>query len=149
MNPAIAMDNSFENLKEWKDARSVLKKGSSTGDKERGSDVKRWKPPALGELKINVDASFFAGVEAFSVGMAIRDHEVVFLKGKCITLSCLTTVVEVECLGLREALSWVMKYPGRKVMIETDSLLMVRALHGKSKILLEVGHVIDHYKMML
>lgn len=39
------------------------------------SEAIRWKPPEVGSIKLNVDASFFPGANSFSVGMVIRDHE--------------------------------------------------------------------------
>ena len=64
------------------------------------------------------------------------------------TLPRPATVFEAECIGVREALSWLMSYQDQPVIVETDSLLTFRALHGSSKNLLEVGHVVDQCKMM-
>lgn len=66
--------------------------------------------PLPGELKINVDASFVAGSETFTIGMVARDCKGLFIEGRCITLPCPTTVVEAECIGVREILSWAMKF---------------------------------------
>lgn len=72
MKPAIAMENSLKNFKEWKAARSIVHIRSD-GDKVRCKDSMRWKPPFPGELKINVGASNFAGTEAFTVRRVFRD----------------------------------------------------------------------------
>lgn len=76
-------------------------------------------------------------------------HKGVFLEGKCLSLPCPSSVVEAECIGVREALSWVMAQQGRRATIESDSLLTVNALNGRSVNLLEVGHIIDQCKMLL
>lgn len=148
MNPVIAMENTFRTIKEWRDAHRKGTVGSA-GIKARDSSVQKWHPPESGGLKLNVDASFFPGQESFSIGMVIRNQEGMFVGGKCICLPRPATVMEAECIGIREALSWIMEMPGSKVMIETDSLMAARAMNGKTEYLLEVGHVIDHCRMML
>lgn len=102
-----------------------------------------------GELKVHVDASYFLGAEAFTVGMVIRDHNGVFIEGKCISLPCPITVVEAESIRVSEALLWVMKASYRRIIVESDSLLTVRALHGKSVNVLEIGHVIENCMLKL
>lgn len=73
---------------------------------------RKWHPPETGGLKLNVDASFFAGAETFSVGMALRGQNGDFMGGRCIAFPRPVSVVEAECIGVREALSWVKEYPG-------------------------------------
>lgn len=147
-NPQIAMENSFRILRDWKAARQKDQAYTSTKPRIATGD-RRWKAPEEGVLKLNVDASFVAGECSFSVGMVLRDHEGVFLEGGSMTLPCPESVFEAECIGVREALSWLMSYQGRRVVVETDSLLTVRGLYEGSKNLLEVGHVIDHCKRLL
>lgn len=148
MNPAIAMENSLNYLKQWREARSAPKQRNKDV-RTRIKDVIKWKPPESGELKVNVDASFFAGEETFSVGLVLRDHEGTFVKGKCLTLPCPSTVFEAESIGVREALSWVIEFPDKKVVIETDSLLTARAVNESDENFLELDHIIEHCKMLL
>jgi hypothetical protein len=35
----------------------------------------RWKPPELGTIKINTDASFFDDAISEGTGMVVRDHQ--------------------------------------------------------------------------
>lgn len=42
----------------------------------------KWKPPEVGHLKINVDASLSQETESFALGMVIRDDKGGFIKGK-------------------------------------------------------------------
>lgn len=51
--------------------------------------------------------------------------------------------VEAESMGVREALSWVKIRGDGRVVIETDSLLTVHAIYGRTENLLEPGHVIE------
>ena len=94
-------------------------------------------------LKLNVDASYYACAKAFNIGMVVRDHAGTFIEGRCMALMYSGTRVEVECMRVREALSWVKSISDERVIIETDSLLVVHALYGKSENLLALGHVIE------
>ena len=58
-------------------------------------------------------------------------------------------VLEAEALGIREALSWVKNMEARTVTVESDSFVAVNAINGQNKFLLEVGHIIDHCRLML
>lgn len=63
----------------------------------------RWAAPEVGWLKLNVDASVFAGVSSFTVGMVLRDDLGTFIQGKNIRMGGEVSVVEVEALGILEA----------------------------------------------
>lgn len=67
----------------------------------------------------------------FSVGMVLRDHCGMFLEGRTVSLTQAADVLEAEALGIREALSWVKNMEGRKVMVESDSLLAVSAINRR------------------
>lgn len=70
-------------------------------------------------------------------------------EAKVIALSCPVTVLEAETIGVREALSWVIQRGDDSVIVETNSLLTVRALQSNKSYMLEVGHMIEHYKWLL
>lgn len=113
------------------------------------SNLKKWQPPRPGALKLNVDASFFPGQASFSIGTVLRNQEGVFVAGKCMSMPRPATVLEVESIGVREALSWLMEVAYRSVTVETDSLLVVRALKSGSVNLLEVESVFKHCRLLL
>lgn len=127
MNPLVVMEYSFRYLKEWKSAG----KKSQLLDKQDKADVnvdKKWRPPDIGTWKLNVDASFVQDAECFIIGMIIRDHAGVFVEGRSMTLPHPGSVFEAECIGVKEALSWLTDHQSRKVIVETDSLLIAKAL---------------------
>ena len=74
VNPAIAMEHSFNIVRDWRTASQKTQLHSSRKEVAVAED-RRWKPPAVGTLKLNVDASFDPGGSTFSVGMVIRDSE--------------------------------------------------------------------------
>lgn len=56
---------------------------------------------------------------------------------------------EAECIGLKEALSWVLNGEERRAIVESDSLLTIDAITGQRENILEVRHIIDQCKSML
>lgn len=93
--------------------------------------------------------SVFSGATVFSVGTVIRDHTGSFLKSKNLAHPSPSSVFEAECIGMREALSWVMNRGERNVIVETDSILTISTIHGKNENMLEVVHTNDQHKVML
>lgn len=84
------------------------------------------KPPEVGCFKLKVDVAVVPTVTSFAVGMVLRDHNGVYQRGKLIIYDREVTVLEDEYVGIEEALSWIMS---RKVLIESDSLLVVQAIN--------------------
>lgn len=135
---AVAMNNSFGHVEEWKIERVRIKNNTLNTRQRDKSLVLKWKPPDPGILKVDVDASFRIASENFLVGMVLRDHEGKFLTGRCMCLESTTTVLEAEAIAVREALSWIKakQLGDQKVELETDSMLVV---HGINKVTELVG----------
>lgn len=68
-------------------------------------DIHRWKPPEMGCVKLNVDASVFAGCEYFSFGIVLRACYEKFLEAKTLRLPKIDSIIEAETMGVCEALS--------------------------------------------
>ncbi|XP_074377163.1 uncharacterized protein LOC141718682 [Apium graveolens] len=145
----LAMEMSFRYVVEWRKARKVSKRQTTRTETETAKISKKWCPPPQDYLKLNVDASFFPQADAFSVGMVIRSHNGDFVGAKVTTLPRPSTVLEAESIGIREALTSVLQRGERKLIVESDSLLSIQAVHHKKNYLLEVGHVIEDCKMFL
>ena len=146
---SIVTESCFRWVNEWREARSQVKDNRSQTQLAVDGNSRKWNPPDHGMLKINVDASWFEGADTCSVGMVLRDHEGNFIEGRNMTLPQTSTVFEAESIGVKEALSWVSSRGERKVIVETDSKLTADAINGHRECLLEVGHVIDHCKIIL
>lgn len=82
---SFAMDSSFRMLSEWTQAR---KKHESSTEANVGvtpasrTTISRWKLPAAGVFKVNVDASVYPGTNTFDVGMVLRDSTGTFMEAK-------------------------------------------------------------------
>ena len=64
-----------------------------------------WKPPDAGCFKLNVDASFHAGANTFSVGLVLRNHEGMFIIGKTVCCEGASSPLEAEATTIFEGLS--------------------------------------------
>lgn len=123
---SFSIDNSFQVSSEWLQARNkpgTVKEYSRNARTSNRKANARWQPPDVGTFKINVDASIFAGVKHFAVGMVIRNHEGEFMVARNIRLAGEIAVWEAEAVGVREALSWIkeMNRQGDSITIESDS----------------------------
>ena len=103
----------------------------------------------MGCVKVNVDASVFAGAEFFSIGMVLRDCEGQFLEAKTIRLPGITSVMEAETMGVSEALSWLESKDLMHAIVETDSLNTIQALKKQCINRLEVGHIVQDCRAKL
>lgn len=138
------MDNSFRIYKEWiavkeQQAPTTNQPANITAPPVRL--VAKWQPPAMGNFKINVDASVFPEAQHYSVGMVLRNHEGMFLGSRTCCFAGKVSVMEAEAMGILEALSWIKdkRMQHERVMVESDSQLTVKAIQSPASNLLEVG----------
>lgn len=138
----FAMEESCKSIASWREARKA-NTASSVGGREKL--INRWIPPEAGAVKINVDASVRDGADTFSVGMVLRGPEGDFIAGKTINMQAPGSVFEAEAIGVREALSWVkdQQLQNKRVFIESDSQLTVRAIQNGNMNYLEAGVVME------
>lgn len=92
------------------------------------STLSSGKCPEEGHYKLNIDASVFSGTNSFSIGMILRDHNGMFLRGKMARFSGRVLAFEAEVVGILEAPSWIYTAPSQRVTVETDSLMVVNTL---------------------
>lgn len=108
-----------------------------------------WRAPAVGDLKINVDASIYDGSSKFSVGMILRDHTGSFCRARNLCREGLITVFEAETWGVLEAIKWALQLGISKVQIESDSLITVQAIKTGARNYLEVGVMLHEARELL
>lgn len=140
---------SSKQIVEWREAQ---KRKNSTSSQQQSNTLKhanRWVAPDIGTLKINVDASVFEGADSFSVGMVIRNHQGLFIKGKTMRLPGKVTVLEAELVGVLEALLWSAAFQEQTAVIESDSLLSVQAINKDKQNQLEIGDLVAQCRSIL
>ncbi|XP_062091061.1 uncharacterized protein LOC133797237 [Humulus lupulus] len=108
-----------------------------------------WRKPAVGHLKINVDASIFRESSSFCFAGLARDHEGGLIEAffRCRMGDVLPEVA--EAMGVREALSWLKQRSWTHVIIEIDSLLVVQAIRSSISMVSYFGNIVDECKSLL
>jgi len=91
-----------------------------------------WEKPPHSSIKCNVDASLLNGNSMMCYGLCLRDSSDNLIFGKSDFKLLLTTVLEVEAIGLLEALQMVISKDLCNVAFETDSKLLVDLLGNTS-----------------
>ncbi|XP_074357898.1 uncharacterized protein LOC141697415 [Apium graveolens] len=148
MTPAATMSWSGKQILEW---QTINKKSlvAGNGGNDKQVDDRKWKPPDAGYSKINIDASVYEGQHSFAVGMVLRDGQGKYIAGKVMRCEGQVSVLEAEVSGIVEALLWAVENTEGLVIVESDSLLGVRALNQGLENLLEIGDLINQGVNML
>lgn len=91
-----------------------------------------WKPPSLGFIKINVDATVFRSSDQFSVGLVGRDHvgAVLFAEGRIMQGAFSSKTAEL--FALREGLSMAIRMGWENVVVESDSVQAIKEVSDPS-----------------
>lgn len=72
---SLAIEWSSKYISEWKFVVQKYNKPKVSESVSSGtSGESRWKTPVDGQIKLNVDASAFEGVNSYSIGMVLRDN---------------------------------------------------------------------------
>jgi ribonuclease HI len=97
-----------------------------TGSKSQQVEPARWRPPAPGWIKCNVDGAFYPQLEnAGATGAVLRDHNGGLLQGKAVWREHITDAMTMEVLALKEGLLLARQRGALKVCAETDCLEVV------------------------
>lgn len=67
----------------------------------------KWNSPPRDWLELNVDAALFELQQRTSFGAILRDHEGHIVDLFAWSIAGLLTLDEAECMGIREALTWL------------------------------------------
>ncbi|KAL9679475.1 hypothetical protein QQ045_017337 [Rhodiola kirilowii] len=101
-------------------------------EKEEDCHAEEWRPPAEGEIKINIDGSWEASMKEAGLGIVARDHQGTFLWCWAVHWKEATCSSEVEgqalLLGMRLASSMDIKV----AIFETDSLKVFRVVYSRT-----------------
>ncbi|KAM6584020.1 hypothetical protein CsatB_011022 [Cannabis sativa] len=118
----------------------------SFGNSDDGAEL--WTPPAINNLKINVDAALFPNDNSYGYGLVVRDNTGKFLEAKTSHFSGSYPAEVIEALGIKEALSWIKGKNWENVVLESDSLLSVQAIRSNQKMSSTFGIVIEDCRLL-
>ncbi|XP_024630414.1 uncharacterized protein [Medicago truncatula] len=92
----------------------------------------RWQIPEYGRLMCNVDASFHRASDKTGIGCCVRNNAGIFVSALTSWTRPELSPHEGETLGLWQAMSWAFSSGFQNVIFETDSKMLVDAVHSDS-----------------
>jgi hypothetical protein len=101
-----------------------------TGRSSPNSDAK-WCKPEPRQVKINVDASFYADLHAGSIGAIARDYQGSFIAAKAVYLPHVASLAMAEAIAMREGLSLATSLGCNNIIAESDSMETIQACMGE------------------
>ncbi|XP_062028495.1 uncharacterized protein LOC133744394 [Rosa rugosa] len=103
--------------------------------------TKIWKPASA--LKLNVDGAYLEHRIKGGVGGILRDSMGHFTSAYLKPVNYVSSAFHVELLAIREGIDLVQKFKLQQVVIETDCLLAVNAIHSSAPNLSSLGSLIN------
>ncbi|MBA0765571.1 hypothetical protein Gotri_014740 [Gossypium trilobum] len=104
-------------------------------------ELKRWKPPKPPSLKISFDAALQSYTKKSCMGIVGRNSERTVLGLRMIINNHVPTPLATEALACLQVIQMGLDMGFRDVVIERDSLTIVKKLHAQN----EDGSVISAY----
>ncbi|KAM6542489.1 hypothetical protein CsatB_006936 [Cannabis sativa] len=109
----------------------------------------RWKKPNANMVKINVDGAIFQEQNKFGYGCVARDSNGSLLETISETRLGVVKPEIAETIGIKEALSWIERKQWPSVVIETDALMVVQAIHSSILMPSQFGLLVDDCRVLL
>ncbi|KAK6148628.1 hypothetical protein DH2020_019540 [Rehmannia glutinosa] len=109
----------------------------------------KWQKPEFPYLKCNVDASICSLSKATGFGMVIRNDAGEFLAARTLSVQGQYQIKEVEAIGLKEALSWIIGLGMNNVIFETDAKVVVDGVVVSVSGELEFDAILDECRQLL
>jgi ribonuclease HI len=92
------------------------------------SEPSRWTAPAVGVLKVNVDAGWDVGSRKAGIGIVVRDHTGHPIISEWKPVTCCTSAEDAESLACLEGLKHLIGLQCHEGILESDCLRPVQAL---------------------
>lgn len=116
-------------------------------------NISNWKPPINGVVKFNVDGSYNEDTNLFGTGIVLRNHTGARFGIKGSNGDGALNPEEVECIAVREALSWAKDMKLSRIQIEADVKLVVDTINGNilliqwenKNVIKEIKHLISSF----
>ena len=111
--------------------------------------AQKWKPPQLRLVKINYDGARFTAENRVGIGVVIHDSEGMVLGSLSKQISQAYSPLEIEAMVVTTAMQFVLDLGFQHAILETDSLVLVKALRDDIEFLSAVGLVLDEIRIMV
>jgi ribonuclease HI len=97
----------------------------------RGALDSNWERPQPRQVKVNVDASFYADTCMGAVGAVLRDYQGQLIAASCKFLPQVASASMAEALAMKEGLSLATSKGCTEVIAEADSLETIQFCTGQ------------------
>lgn len=84
----------------------------------------------MSTTKVNTDAAMFSNGSSFVTSRVAGDEKGSFIAAGVKIFSGVPNPEMAEAVGVREALSWMKFFRMGAAMVESDSLIIVKAIHS-------------------
>ena len=109
----------------------------------------KWKPPQHGLVKINCDRARFTTENRAGIGVVIHDNEGMVLGSLSKQIPQAYNPLEIEAMAIATIVQFALDLGFQHAILETDSLVLVKALHDDIEFLLAVGLVLNEIRSMV
>ena len=106
---------------------------SSLHHPSRAQSQSNWRPPPVGKLKYNMDATFDKDKRTGAVITIIRDHQGRLITGKALKVHTSSSLV-AEVLAIQEGIILAQSYYCDSNLLESNCLVVVEACRNKISI---------------
>ncbi|XP_060965674.1 uncharacterized protein LOC133034579 [Cannabis sativa] len=135
------------NLNQWKCAQQ--RRMEPLTHVAHGVEDERWTKPDINTIKVNVDGAIFQASNSHGFGFIARDCDGIMIEARTsITLGSASPEV-AEVIGIKEVLSWLKTKTWPSVIVETDCLVAVQAIHSSVCLPSYFGFLVSDCKNLL
>ncbi|KAL0001329.1 hypothetical protein SO802_015110 [Lithocarpus litseifolius] len=111
-------------------------------------EVVKWSPPAEGLYKVNFDGAVFEDQACAGLGVVIRDSAGLVIGALSQKIRLPSSVVMVEDLAARRAVMFAKEISVFRVVVEGDSLQVIKAVNNSKLSMSSYGHIIDETRLL-
>lgn len=94
--------------------------------------AEQWCLPLSNSFKVNSDTTIFKESNCYSFAFVVRDHEGRLVEARSTCLRGSPSLDLAKVFGIREALSWIKYKDHCNIIVESDCLQTVQAIHTLS-----------------
>ncbi|KAL8131281.1 hypothetical protein AgCh_007272 [Apium graveolens] len=146
LNVVIAKATQF--LLQWNLAQKI-KQPSRYHNFIEGDGKEFWVAPQSEYMKISADAATFLEYNASGLAFVVRDDHGELLQAHTKLLPGLVSAAMAEAVVIKEVISWIKRTGCSKVVVESDSLIVVQAIRSKTPMVSPLGQVVQSCRDML
>ncbi|XP_030969974.1 uncharacterized protein LOC115990267 [Quercus lobata] len=115
---------------------------------DRPKENLKWVPPPQGWFKANVDGAIFKESNKAGIGVVVRDSQGWVLAALTEKVDGVQDAEVIEALAIRRAIRFAIETSFNCVIIESDSLSVVKAIQDTAEPTCHIGNIIEDVKLL-